>query len=176
MVTLIATTYSSTIEGSQITFHCGGDSPVMTSTCRNWRWIPDPVDLDCGELLSKGKINSSIVCMLVDSIDWDCDVVYSSSQSQWWNAHVLETRFQWQVRCVITAVVCSFVFFILGMVVGALTTGLLWDVYTDWNNHQAIAPPLQLPQHQLYMKRYHVTYALELRVILNSKIILYMDL
>ena len=39
--------YSSTIEGSQFTIHCGGDSLVMTSTCSNGSWIPDPADLNC---------------------------------------------------------------------------------------------------------------------------------
>ena len=42
--------YSSTVEGSQIAFHCGGDSPMMTSTCTDGSWIPDPADLDCGSL------------------------------------------------------------------------------------------------------------------------------
>ena len=53
----INSNYSSTVEGSQITFHCGDDSPVMTSTCSNGRWIPNPADLDCGEVPPKG-INS----------------------------------------------------------------------------------------------------------------------
>ena len=46
--------YSSTVDGSQITFHCGGDSPAMTSTCSNGSWIPDPSDLDC-ELVKSGE-------------------------------------------------------------------------------------------------------------------------
>ena len=63
--------YISTVEGSQITFHCGGDSDVMTSTCINGNWIPDPADLDCGVLLSKGIIVA--ICVLIDPADLDCD-------------------------------------------------------------------------------------------------------
>ena len=50
-----------TNEGSQINFHCGGDSPVMTSTCTNGSWIPDPADLDCRKKKKKGIIVAIIM-------------------------------------------------------------------------------------------------------------------
>ena len=55
----INSNYSSTVEGSRITFHCSGDSLMMTSTCTNGSWIPDAANLDC-EPTSQGSITSNV--------------------------------------------------------------------------------------------------------------------
>ena len=58
------TNYSSSIEGSKVTFHCDVNSATVTATCSgNKSWIPDPATLDC-KLLTINNHNALYIAVL----------------------------------------------------------------------------------------------------------------